>query len=481
MKSPYGFIESSVRLAMRVHRDQRGTISIVSIFTLILLVMLLGMVINSTRQVNRKVQMQNAADAATFSGGVVMTRGMNTLAFTNHLLAEVFALTAFMREAGNRDAESFTPETLEHWTRIAPHLASSEFPRFANLGAMIPGKVQAEAEAILAYNNLHQTISSEMLPVLEEILALELIPQFQRALIENTPRIAQAATNEVAQRHGRAWPDRGELYGVLWHTTGEPVGSFDEVSQRTLPVVDPVLDALPNQMGYMEQAREHRRDMANAYLQRWDREKLNSFDNYAKMSRFSSIWRIFTNGHLDHLLEVEYPNRNLPMQIREVPGQYGDRNTTLEEDYMYVGVVYEQGIEEHMPGVFNSPVEFDQQAYAQMFMFVPTRRLHRSGDILRQDWNYWIDSRGMVHWYNAGPTGQRGMNWRSPNHPSDWGQHPNEWGLISQNWTNQLTPATTPSLLEILSTQPTVLNGVNIDVPRFENVSAEELIWLSHH
>src|SRR5262245_48899231 len=86
-------------LLLRLHCDEQGTISIASVFALMLFAFLLGMVINSGLQVDHKVRMQNAADAGTYSGGVVIARGMNTLAFTNHLLFDVFALTAYLREA----------------------------------------------------------------------------------------------------------------------------------------------------------------------------------------------------------------------------------------------------------------------------------------------------------------------------------------------------------------------------------------------
>src|SRR4030095_7324442 len=90
----------------RIHSDERGTISLISVFTLLLLTVLMGMVINVGRQVDNKVKLQNAADASTYSGGVVLARGMNTLAFSNHLLCDVFAMTAFLREGSQRNAET---------------------------------------------------------------------------------------------------------------------------------------------------------------------------------------------------------------------------------------------------------------------------------------------------------------------------------------------------------------------------------------
>ena len=64
-------------LQRRLHRDERGSISIVSVFTVMFLAMLLGMVMNVGRHVDGKIRMQNAADAAAYSGGVVLARGMN--------------------------------------------------------------------------------------------------------------------------------------------------------------------------------------------------------------------------------------------------------------------------------------------------------------------------------------------------------------------------------------------------------------------
>ncbi len=104
-------------LPARMHRDQRGTISIVSVFTALLLIMLLGMVMNVGRQVDGKLRMQNAADAATYSGGVVLARAMNTVVFTNHMLCDVFAVTAFMREARDQNSASFVPSILKAWNK----------------------------------------------------------------------------------------------------------------------------------------------------------------------------------------------------------------------------------------------------------------------------------------------------------------------------------------------------------------------------
>ncbi len=203
-------------LPSRLHRDQRGTISIVGVFTLLALVILLGMVMNTGQQVDQKIKMQNAADAATYSGGVVLARNMNSLAFTNQLLSEVFALTAFMREAQARRAESLTPEMLDNWERIGQFMFTpSEFSKFAELGLAINEKippmreVDGDREMIFAFSEWAAAGSELMLPVFEGILAEGLIPQFQVALVETTPYMVQTAVDETAQRHGQAWPRPG--------------------------------------------------------------------------------------------------------------------------------------------------------------------------------------------------------------------------------------------------------------------------------
>lgn len=301
----------------RIHRDENGSLSIVSVFALMMLTLLLGMVMNSARQVDQKVKMQNAADSATYAGGVVLARSMNTLAFTNHLLSDVFALTAYFREARDRSSESLAPEILDNWERVAPAFIGSEFPPFDELGLAIQEKVPHERDMVYTFSEWSAAASEIMLPVFEAILEERMIPEFQRALTETTPRLAQYAADEVARRHGRAWPVRAQLRAVLWRTNVDPVGGMSELERRTLPVVDPVMDETYDQEEYLSDARSQRRKLAHRYLRDWNNESLEAFDQMARMSQFSNLWRIFTCGQLKRLLEEEYPDTNMPFQIRD--------------------------------------------------------------------------------------------------------------------------------------------------------------------
>lgn len=497
------------RFVLRVHHDQRGSISIASVFALLLLVFLLGMVMNSGRQVDQKVKMQNAADASTYAGGVVLTRGMNTLAFTNHLLFDVFALTAYMREARDQSAQSLTPEILDQWAKTAPEFGGSQFPELKALATAIPQKVPLEREMIRTFSVWAAAASDMMLPVLEEILANRRIPEFQRALVESTPRLAQVAADEVARRHGQAWPQSIRpqspgLRGVLWRTDGEPVGGASEAERRTLPVVDPVEDMPPDRDDYMDLARRQRKRYANIYLRQWNSESLRAFDVYARMSQFSNLWRIFTCGQLEKLLEEDYPDTNLPHLIRDTLNDVIDNdiddvavgdvdgiNAHLERDFMFVGVVYREKIGDRIPGVFENPIETDTQAYAQIMLFVPRRRLIMASRRLDQQQQNSGENSGAVPGGESVPLPVPGAQQPPPPDGSEneveWyvtrqssARHPSQWDLINQNWTMQMVPATTPALAEILSTSPESI-GVEANVPDLRRLTEEDLRWISNH
>ena len=109
---------------LRFHRDQQGAMSLVTLLTILMLAFLLGMILNVCSHADGKIRMQYSADAATYSSGIVMARSMNSLAFTNHLLCDILALTAFLREGGRNDAEQIALQILDQWEQSAPGLAT---------------------------------------------------------------------------------------------------------------------------------------------------------------------------------------------------------------------------------------------------------------------------------------------------------------------------------------------------------------------
>jgi len=486
------------RLA-RLHGDQSGSISITSVFAILLLAYLLGMVMNSGRQVDQKIKMQNAADASTYSGCVVISRSMNTLAFTNHLLCDVFALTAFLREARDGNAARLTSEVLANWNRVSHGFEGSEFPDFAALAPAIRAKVPQEAEMIRTYSAWVAASSEMILPVLEEILATRAIPEYQRALTATTPEVAQFAADEVARRHGGAWPQDTRLRAVMWRSMIDPVGGASELERRTLPVVDPVMDTAPNQESYFLLARAQRKDTAHRYLRQWNNDMLLAFDQVGKMSQFSNLWRVFTCGQLEQLLNVEYPDTNLPHLIRHTKVQIANYNEHLDLDFMFVGVVYREKIEDRIPGVFRNRIHTDTQAYAQGMVFVPKRRLLRGwrvvgGNPVQQQeqgerqggvpgeiiYLPLPDTGAPEPPPSTGEGGEAQQEFESYTYRQPGNRYAEQWDLLNQNWTTQIVPATLRTIPAILSKNPEI-NGVSAATPDLSGITEEDFLWLSNH
>jgi hypothetical protein len=516
-----------VRIA-RLHRDECGTISILTVVTVIGLMMLLGLVLNVGRHIDDKVKMQNAADAATYSGGTVLARGMNSIAFTNHLLCDVFALTAFLREARDRNAEALVPDILAAWAKIGPIFARSQFPKFQALGPAIEKKVPLEQKAVDSYGEMSAAISELVLPVLEYVLREQLIPEFQRSIVRSLPRLAQQTTNEVTRRHSLKQPKRPGL-GMLWRTNGMAVGFPDEndPQRRTLPAVDPTPGASGGQTGpvpdphpdglagsdfnriayasqYLNLAVMDRDRYSKMYLARWIADRMQFFDVEAKMSQYVSLFRAFTGvygppgatcGQLGKLLYEEYPNSNLPHVIRLTEnmmtpdalrgsGNQAMINAYLESNFMFVGIVYRRQFAESFAALFRNPLRSDPQTMTQVHLFIPQPRLwppdtagmggvNLGGGSQTGGGGFGVDvsipaSSAPV----AGPNSQGSGLWTP-----DFGWSV-RWNLFNQNWMVQLVPVigdptVNDNLVQILQSNPPqgIITSTQQFVPRVPNLS----------
>ena len=505
-----------------LHRDERGTISIVSVFAIFMFTILLVMVTNVARHADDKIRMQNAADAAAQTGSVTIARGMNSIAFTNHLLSEVFALTAYMREAkqANQGTATLVPEILEEWRKIGQvfeqHGGSSGFEKFEKLGAAIQPKVPLEQAVVDAYALMSEEHSRLTLPVLEYILAGPnqtgspgsgaapadplggFIPLFQRAVVINTPRLAQLAADEVVERHGKAIQRQHEdqpLQARLWRTDLQMLGQGqiveDDAFQRTLPVIDPsptgpdqsfALMTVPYPLGntqlFVELASKQRERLARHYLEQWIQVWMGPYFDFdddrqaegmstAKMSNLINLWRAATCDHLERLLE-EYPTTNLPHVIRDQPDLQspGDRNARLEQEYTFVAVVYWPHASEMFPGLFGNPLEkegkSDALTFAQSTVYLPIPRYVRRNGY----WGYWV--------------------WRSQPQPGHWDfvlykdYWPTDWDVLNQNWMAKLVPATSSSIVPILQSNPQ-FQQFNFRPPQLGGASIQDVRNINTH
>ena len=316
------------------------------------LAMLLGMVMNVGRHVDGKIRMQNAADSAAYSGGVVLARGMNTLAFTNHLLCDVFAVTAVLARGPRRELGLLRAQILAAWSKVAQVFSSSGFPKFTALGSAIQQKVPLEQQMVDSYSAWAKSVSDQVLPLMEEILSQELIPQYQRAVVVAFPDIAQSA----AQRDGRRGTARPTTAAARCSAcSGGPTpGRWAAAPNRaTRPTSGPCPWSIRNSTRWRTRVSMCKRRSPSGGRCRictsieWNAELLSGFDQLAKMSQFAGLWRSFTCGYLEHLLNVEYPQSNLPMVIYENPAQTANPTTTLAEALH----LYQRGLLEEAAGV----------------------------------------------------------------------------------------------------------------------------------
>lgn len=472
-----------------LHRHQEGALSILSVFAVLLLTMLLGMVMNVGRHVDGKIRLQNAADAVAYSGSAAVARGLNALAFSNHLLCDVFAVTAFMREARARNAERYVPAILAAWDQIGSVFQRSGFPKFERLGAAIIRKTPLERELVRSYSDWAAAAAERILPLMEEILRQEMIPEYQRAVVRTFPELAQMAAAEAARRDGNPSRGRGLLLGVLWRTGDgtlppSPVGDAMEAFRPTLPVVDPVFEAALGNSRYLARARAQRRRWCDHYLALWNYYTMYIFDREAKMCQFSSLWRSFTCGQLRQLLEVEYPNANLPHLLRTDGSDMLEPQEELARDYTFLGVAYWHRMPELLPGLFRTPTAGDAVACAEARVFIPRRRLvwlpygpssneipigGVPGDfpILPPEGEPAPPSPGGEGGYRVG---------RQPGRSEDW-------DLFNQNWTAQLVPVTHASVPAILQLAPPLPAFVRegYQVPSLAGLSAEDMARLNTH
>jgi len=528
---PVRLLQALMRCPMNLHRDERGTISILSVFAVLMLAMLLGMVMNLGREVNNKVQMQNAADAATYSGSVVMARGMNTLAFTNHLLCDVFALTAFMREARDRHSEPLVPEILAAWQQAGQVLSGAEFEKFRRLGPAIQQKIPDEQQMVTSYLAWATASSEAVLPMLEEVLSRQLIREYQNAVLDYTPGLAQIAANEAAIRHGlmrdgtistQRGPLQARLMGAsrealrmsaamgAWNLQGLANALPEEayLGAPGLPAIDPLEPAGQDSYvwpeGARNEARQERRELAFNYLSQWNNEAMPAFRMLGKMSQFSELWTGFTCGQLEQLL-AENAEKNLPLLI--MPGaaaasaaSAGERNGFLEAGYTFMCVVYWKPSPGFGPRWFSPPVVGDNVAFAQGMMFIRQNRLikvfHGGGGGGGGGAPPGIPIGGVPgEFVELPPLGEP----QAPVPPSGGGgggggeitwtvvreSLPTHWDLWNQSWLVQLVPATHPALASALKFQPIFdFSGQpaqDVALPDFSGLTAEDLSVLSHH
>ncbi len=411
-----------------IQADEDGSVSITTVFFVIFFAMLLGMLMNIGRHADREIIMQNGSDAASYSGGVVLSRGMNTLVFMNHLEADVFGVVAYLRESEVRNAEA---EALQRLENVPP-----EYEQQAAI----------ERALILTFGNLNASIAAQLLPTLEGMLQTEQIPDFQRELTRRTPEIAMDTANEIIGRHapGDAGVGNGAAAQFVLYRADQLAFSEDPLADRsTLPVVDPTDASSGADEEYFDNATRQRAGLARRYLRTLNQERLQDLEGKTPLSDFTQLWRQHTSSQLQQLFD-ENLNRNLPFQLRRLDSQFSP-NQSIENDTMFVGMMYWGEMPERLPGLFENPMDADDVAFTQIRLFLPRPRL--------------------VYDPTQPPDEQIGRD-GAPMHRN----------LLNQNWTTQMVPASLAGIPSILEESPdtaeiTPLNLGGINVEEFRRLN----------
>jgi len=79
----HGILTHVRREGSALHRDQDGQAIFIGVFYFMLLACLVFLIINSGDVAARKIEMQNAADAAAYTGSSWYCRGLNTISMCN--------------------------------------------------------------------------------------------------------------------------------------------------------------------------------------------------------------------------------------------------------------------------------------------------------------------------------------------------------------------------------------------------------------
>jgi hypothetical protein len=414
----------------RLHSDESGVISLLTVFVMLGCTWLLLLLLNSARHLDSKVRLQNAADAAGQSGVGVLARGMNAIAFANHLEADLLAGVAIFREAQG------TP------------LASSPLVQL-------------------------------VLPFFEQILQGQAgqlppdrpIPAFRRDIVEQIPLLADQVTRNVARANG-LWrgpsipnnPDGPQgLLVQLWTTSGRAVnsGGEDDPRTRTLPVIDASpsgLDTayLVDPAAELVRARSERARLVAHYLRPWALD-LAGGDQVLANQLIARAQRRGTPrtppGSLHILLDGLYADTNLPLVLRSPSPSGGE----LERDLMFVAVSYRLHPGSSASRMFRNPnaLQAPAMAFAQVHLFLPR---HRYTCCPWGEWHY--DPRTDTSYFISYFDG--------------W---PGEWSASTQNWQAKLTPATADSISSILSSR---VPNSNLNPPHWGALTPRQVDVLTH-
>jgi hypothetical protein len=120
-KKPFAAPATVADACRRLHEEEAGMVTIVSIVVILLFLLLANLVWNIGWTTTTKMKVQNGADAASYSSALWMARGLNAVTATNHLMGEMQAFVVIHSALGEKH-----PKRKEH---TSPPLSNASFPK----------------------------------------------------------------------------------------------------------------------------------------------------------------------------------------------------------------------------------------------------------------------------------------------------------------------------------------------------------------
>jgi hypothetical protein len=236
------------------------------------------------------------------------------------------------------------------------------------------------------------------------------------------------------------------------------------------------------------------------------------------MSTLYWIWKIYTCGQLNKLLDQEYYGTNVPFEYRvpnnafvgaaqncqsqpgvydcgcldsgtsiqglRMPGQYEQlmsanvNQAQLEQFHTFVGVAYWPRMSQTSPVFFRYPLNTDAIAFAQVSVFVPRARYLYYAP--------WLPPG--PPWLHQSGTNQFGQPVYANNY-DPWPQHWDQvnqrwvavWDITNQNWIAKLSPATNDSVVSILQSPLAQQFAPAVRVPSLGGLSPYSMRQINTH
>lgn len=172
-------------------REEKGHVVILFTFCVIPLIFLIALIFNTARLTIRKMESQNAADAAALGGGVWMARGMNLMALNNNGMSETISVMITVRS---------TLQTAETMAELLPAMAAA-------VGWLNPGLAAQYLREAAAY----RILAAKLKPVDNALSAgstgfgwrvMTALDRLNQSIKAGFPALAYAQAVELARANG---------------------------------------------------------------------------------------------------------------------------------------------------------------------------------------------------------------------------------------------------------------------------------------